>query len=131
MAVHEAQDGPGYYNAEINVKGRIIYGYTWNVRKLNEGAGCYRLTFSFDAMTNTGKSLNTYFDEAEIMYPAEEELLIAAAEEGEEPGGGGVAVLKKDLNLTYMDILIHERGGGGGGKPSGGGGGGGNGGGRR
>jgi hypothetical protein len=33
MAVHEAQDGPGYYNAEINVKGRIIYGYTWSVRK--------------------------------------------------------------------------------------------------
>jgi len=128
MAVHEAQDGPGYYNAEINVKGRIIYGYTWNVRKANEGPGCYRLTFSFDAETITGTLLNTSFDFAEIMYPAEEELIILAAEEGEEPGGGGIAVLRKDLNLTYMDILIHERtggGGGGGGKPSGGGGGGG------
>ncbi len=28
-AVYEAGDGPGYYNAEINVKGKIIYGYTW------------------------------------------------------------------------------------------------------
>ena len=34
--VHEGGDGPGYYSAEINVTGRIIYGYTWNVRKLND-----------------------------------------------------------------------------------------------
>ncbi len=43
--VYEEGDGPGYYNAEINVKGRIIYGYTWNVRQLNEGAGDYRHHF--------------------------------------------------------------------------------------
>jgi uncharacterized membrane protein YgcG len=127
--VYEAADGPGYYNAEVNVKGRIIYGYTWNVRRLNEGAGDYRLTFSFDTECPS-IPLNTFFTEGitNIIYPAEEEILAAAAEEGEEPGGGGVAELKTDLNLTYMDIRIHERsggGGGGGGKPSGGGGGGG------
>lgn len=129
MAVHEAQDGPGYYNAEINVKGKIIYGYTWNVRRLNEGAGDYRLTFSFDDDV-TGIPLNTFFVEGvtEIIMPLEEELLAAAAEEGESPGGGAEGVLDFEHNLTYMDIRILERsggGGGGGGKPSGGGGGGG------
>ena len=129
MAVHEAADGPGYYNAEINVKGRIIYGYTWNVRRLNEGAGDYRLTFSFDAAAGSGPALNTFFIEGttDIIVPLEEELLAAAAEEGEEPGGGAEGVLDFAHNLTYMDIRILERtgGGGGGGKPSGGGGGGG------
>ena len=121
MAVHEAADGPGYYNAEINVKGRIIYGYTWNVRKLNDmtggtAAGDYRLTFSFDQACGTA-DLNTYFTDGitEIIVPLEEELLVAAAEEGESPGGGGTSYLDFVNNLTYMDITIHERGGGGGG----------------
>ena len=48
MAVYNALDGPGYYSAEINVKGKVIFGYTWNVRRLNEGPGDYRITFSFD-----------------------------------------------------------------------------------
>jgi hypothetical protein len=123
MAVHEAADGPGYYNAEINVKGRIIYGYTWNVRRLNEGAGDYRLTFSFD-QTCGAVELNTFFVDGttEIMVPLEEELLVAAAEEGESPGGGGTSGLSFADNLTYMDISIHERGGGGGGSGKKGGG---------
>ncbi len=58
MAVHQAGDGPGYYNAEINVKGKIIYGYTWKVRNMNEGDGYYRLTFSFD---NDGPGSIEYF----------------------------------------------------------------------
>jgi len=126
MAVHEASDGPGYYNAEINVKGRIIFGYTWNVRRLNDmtggtAAGDYRLTFSFDEACG-GYTLNTYFTDGitEIMVPLEEELLVAAAEEGEEPGGGGTSYLDFENNLTYMDISIHERGGGGGGGGGGG-----------
>lgn len=114
MAVHQGGDGPGYYSAEINVKGKIIYGYTWNVRKLNEGAGDYRVTFSFDELCGTA-FLNTYFVEGatQILLPTEEELL-AAAEEGEEPGGGATAVLDFTDNLTYIDVRILQRGGGGG-----------------
>jgi hypothetical protein len=73
MAVHEAADGPGYYNAEINVKGRIIYGYTWNVRRLNDNsggtaAGDYRITFSFDEVCGGTTALNTFFvDDTEII----------------------------------------------------------------
>jgi len=138
-SVHEGGDGPGYYSAEINVKGRIIYGYTWNVRTLNEGAGDYRLTFSFDQACGTA-SLNTFFVDGttDILLPLEVAALAAAAEE--ETGGGGVAVLVPAVfdesgiliggNLTYMDVRILERGGsggggGGGGPGSGGGGGGG------
>ena len=123
-SVHEGGDGPGYYSAEINVKGRIIFGYTWNVRRLNEGAGDYRITFSLNATCGTA-TLNTHFVDGitEILVPLEEEVLTAAAEEGEEPGGGGTGVLDFDNNLTYMDISIHERGGGGGGGGKKGGGG--------
>jgi len=125
-SVHEGGDGPGYYSAEINVKGRIIYGYTWNVRTLNdttplEGtttptpAGDYRLTFSFDAVCGT-KALNTFFVDGvtEILVPLETELLAAAEEsEGDTDSGGGVAVLDTANNLTYIDVRILERGGGG------------------
>ncbi len=136
-AVHEASDGPGYYNAEINVKGRIIFGYTWNVRKLNDGAGDYRITFSFDDSCN-GIPLNTFFVDnfTSIIQPLE-------AESSE--GGGATGVLDYSNNLTYMDVRILQRssgggnggggngggGGAGGGGGVGGGGGGGNGGGRR
>ena len=60
-SVHEGGDGPGYYSAEINVKGRIIFGYTWNVRQLNDeivnggkAAGDYRITFSLDEECGDG-----------------------------------------------------------------------------
>jgi hypothetical protein len=132
-AVYEGGDGPGYYSAEINVKGRVIYGYTWSVRKLNEGAGDYRLTFSFDEACGTA-SLNTYFIEGitELKVPIEEELAMAAlAAEGDDEGdtGGGVPVIDYPHNLTFIDISILERGGGGGGDGGGGKGGGGGGGG--
>lgn len=107
-AVHEGMDGPGYYSAEINVKGRIIYGYTWNVRRLNEGAGDYRITFSLDAVCGS-VGQNTFFtEETEIIVPLETETL---AEGGDS--GGGTAVLVPENDLTYIDIRILSRGGGG------------------
>lgn len=123
-AVHEAGDGPGFYNAEINVKGKIIYGYTWKVRNLNEGDGYYRLTFSFD---NDGPTaLNTFFDANTDILVAEEEEVVEGEDGSDEHDRGGVAVMDVDNNLTYMDILItpKTKGGGKGGAGSGGSGGG-------
>ena len=127
-SVHEGGDGPGYYSAEINVKGRVIYGYTWNVRNMNEGPGDYRITFSFDQTCGTVE-LNTFFEDGttQIMVPIEEEGEVAI--EAEPVGGGATAVLVPAVydvdgnlisgNLTYIDVRILERGGGGGGgKPS-------------
>ncbi|EAZ93019.1 hypothetical protein CY0110_03084 [Crocosphaera chwakensis CCY0110] len=120
-AVYEGGDGPGYYSAEINVKGRIIYGYTWNVRQLNEGPGYYRLTFSFDdELTGAPTALNTFFRDGltNIALPLEEETeTVTPLEEsddgGSSPDGGGIAMLDFEHNLTYIDIRILEREGGG------------------
>jgi len=119
-----AEDGPDFYNAEVNVKGKIIYGYTWNVKDLNQGLGYYRLTFSFDNHAN----LNTFFNEETGIIG--QNVIVIAAEE--EESGGGVANVVPESNLTYMDVLIKEndRGNGGGGKGKPGSGGGNNGGGR-
>ncbi len=148
--VAEAGDGPGYYSAEINVKGRIIFGYTWNVRKLNDqtmvppytkatAAGDYRITFSLDDECGTVLR-NTYFGPStQILLPTEEELDAAAyiaalsdpfvaiqsvATESEETDGGAVAVLDLYNGVTYMDVRILERSGGGSGGGGNGGGGG-------
>lgn len=138
-SVHEGGDGPGYYSAEINVKGRIIYGYTWNVRDVHDdtplpgstiptAAGDYRITFSFDQQCDTA-SLATYFVEGttQIIVPLETEeveTITAEGDEGTEPSGA-IAMLRPavfdetgamvDGNLTYMDVHILERGGGNGG----------------
>lgn len=108
-AVYEAADGPGFYNAEINVKGKIIYGYTWTVKTLNQGVGDYRITFSFDSLGCPALK-NTFITTGTQIVQPEEEVVL----EAEPDLGGGVGVLKPDLNLTYMDIrLTNSKGGGG------------------
>jgi hypothetical protein len=106
--VWETGDGPGYYSAEINVKGKIIYGYTWGVRKLNDGVGDYRVTFSFDGVCGTAV-LNTFLVDGvtEILVPVEE-LTVKA-----EPTTGGVPVLDFVDNLTYIDVRVNQNRGGG------------------
>lgn len=115
MPVYEGGDGPGYYSAEVNVKGRIIYGYTWNVRKLNEGAGDYRITFSLDDYCDEATARNTFFTDTvtSIIQPAEEvETLDSSTEEGAR------GVLDYENQLTYIDVrIIDKAGGGGGGGP--------------
>jgi hypothetical protein len=101
-AASEAGTGPGYFSAEINVKGKIIYGYTWDINNLNEDEGHYRLTFSFDE--RDGNIGTAAFDEfTQIIVPLEEE--VTAVDEG-GPGEGGVAILDVSNNITYMDVLV-------------------------
>ena len=113
------------YAAEINVKGKVIYGTLWDTRTHGDGPGIYRLTFSFDGV-NAAVPVNAYFDEyTEILVPVEEEL------EKAEPVGGTTHI---DIanNLTWVDLPItptsgsgHNRpdnpGNGGGGQGAGGG----------
>ncbi|HEY9184925.1 MAG TPA: hypothetical protein VIM94_06355 [Salegentibacter sp.] len=124
QSLSEAADGPGYFNAEVNVKGKIIYGYTWDLKQLNDGTGSYRITYSFDG----DSGLNTFITNSTTIIVAEEE------DEGEvhatedaEAGRGGVGMLDVANNLTYMDIeIVGKTTGGGGGNSGGGNGGGGN-----
>jgi hypothetical protein len=113
--VWEAADGPGYYSAEINVSGKCMYGYNWNVRDGGEGAGSYRLTFSLEPNTEH-VTLNTFFTEGitTIMLPEPEEPEEPTIE-AEEPTQGGVAAIDFTNNLTYIDIHITAKTGGGGG----------------
>ncbi|MFH6769078.1 T9SS type A sorting domain-containing protein [Gaetbulibacter aquiaggeris] len=110
QAASEAGDGPGYYNAEINVKGKIIYGYTWDVGSLNDGEGYYRLTFSFDEAT-PGIGTAKFSESTQIIVPIEEETTPEGKTVEDGPGGGGIAIMDPSNNLTYMDVLIGEPGG--------------------
>jgi len=111
QSISEAGTGPAFFNAEINVKGKIMFGYTWNVGDLNEGEGYYRITFSFD---EGNEAIGTAkFDELTQIIVAEEEeetTEFAKVDETAEggPGGGGVPVMDPANNLTYIDVLIGE-----------------------
>lgn len=127
-AVWEVEDGRGSYSAELNIKGKIIYGYTWSVRELNDGEGDYRMTFAFDGVEKCPAFPNAFFtEETEILLPVEEEVITEEGEEPDEgPGGGAVAVIDVGNNLTYIDIRItdgrdHGGGNGNGGKDDSGG----------
>lgn len=128
--VWEEGDGPSYYSAEINVKGKIIYGYNWDVKKVHdetEPAGDYRVTFSFDdycGPTDQSPRLNTFFTDVDgnpvtqIMELAElgDTVPELSTTESDDTDGGdtGGAEGKIDYEngLTYMDVRIKEQGGG-------------------
>lgn len=59
-AVYESfgTEGPGGYGAEINVAGKLLYGYTWQLRDwpgtAADKAGWWRITFSLDQAADIG-----------------------------------------------------------------------------
>ncbi|TFH47283.1 MAG: hypothetical protein E4G94_00480 [ANME-2 cluster archaeon] len=73
------------YTAEINVGGKVIFGYNWMIGNTD---GFYRLTFSLDEG-------NTYFTEGIT------ELIPDAAADR-----GGVPVIDYDNNLAYIDVEV-------------------------
>lgn len=114
------------YSAEVNVKGKIIYGMLWDTRTHGDGVGTYRLTFSLDGQ-NAPVAVNTFFTAAtQILAPLPEEEALKA-----EPTGGRTYIDTLN-NLTYIDMDLTLSSGGGRNRPDnpgGGGGGGGHGGG--
>lgn len=121
-----AAEGPGGgFGAEINIQGKIVYGFTWDVKSANDGAGDYRITFSLADDNCPTSTLNTHITADTEIIPLAPEGEITIASESSE---GGVAVIDGADNLTYIDIRIDLKttGGGGGGGGGGGNGGGGN-----
>lgn len=113
-AIWEAygQDGPGFYAAEINVSGNLIYGFNWDLNKcdatLYKPEGTWRLTFLLDPNANLpdGKTVepNVYFAELD---PAD--ITVDAAERAPY----ATPVLPNG-STSYMDIqIVAPRGGGG------------------
>ena len=121
-AVHEAEgEGSGdYYSAEINIKGKIMYGYTWSVRDLYDnsggsqaGEGYYRVTFSLDETCGDVTRNTDFVDpDTQIFLPIEvieEEAVTILAESDDSDSGstpGGVAVIDYGNSLTYIDLNI-------------------------
>jgi hypothetical protein len=57
-------DGPGGYAGEINVAGKLTYGYVWSMRDVTtiQPEGWWRLTFSLDPTFQTSGVNNTIID---------------------------------------------------------------------
>lgn len=106
--VWDAADGMGAFSAEINVKGKVIYGFNWSVKRIGDGAGTYRLTFSLDP--NTAIPLNTFFDTSQIL--GREIVEVEEADSGEPVGG--VAEIDYENDITWIDVQILPRQQGGG-----------------
>jgi len=109
-------DGPGGYSAEINVSGKAIYGYNWDVRTTSNGeAGVYRITFSLDP--NYGSApLRTLIDSSAQIKPTtvegETSILLTKGPGGGggKTGGGGTAMIDPANNLTYIEVTIKAGG---------------------
>jgi uncharacterized protein YjdB len=114
------KDGPGYYSAEVNVGGKVIYGYNWFIRDeaLPTGVhryGWWRLIFRLRDQAVVGG----------VSVPRNTSLDVC----------GNTAILTGDESLTYtpqldpttqtswLDIWIDSASGGGSGSGGGGGGG--------
>jgi hypothetical protein len=117
------------YSAELNIQGKYVYGYNWNLKTFNAGgyekAGWWRLTFyapdvDFTANTIIGAppvplSSPGLFLSATAAAEAE----TTAAAEAETEGRLYVARVVGDPDhLTFIDVCINAaKGGGGGRKP--------------
>ena len=128
--IGEGGEGPGSYSAEINIPGKVIYGYNWFVRNANQGAGVYRLTFSLDPSCAAGVAFGPG---TEIVNFGEEETKKGGKggkggkgsssdgepSDGSDAGGppvGGRVGLDHSYNITWIDVTIQAKGGKGGGK---------------
>ena len=112
-AWERTSDGPGSYGAELNVQGKVVYGFIWRTGDLDEGD--YRLTFSLDGARDGFAGAGTSLDGATIRTG---ETVVATAEEG----GGNAAVVQGADELTYIDVGLTQGSGSGGGGGGGGGG---------
>lgn len=109
-AIHEgAPDGPGSFGSEVTVSGRLSYGYLWDANTVPQGE--YRLTFSLDGATGAFSGSGTSMSGASVLVSEEEELMALATEDisATAEGSGNSAVMRGDLELTYLDVTVGTR----------------------
>ncbi len=98
-ATHEkVADGPGAYGAELNVQGKVVYGYVWTTKGLT--AGEYRLTFSLDQPPTFSPGVS--LAGATIM----------GADAVTTETGGNTAVVRGADELTFIDVGLTGGSGG-------------------
>ena len=91
-------DGPGGFGAEVNVSGKVIYGYVWQLRNSGlsptDRAGWWRITFELDPTTTIG---------AETI---ERNVTMTELDAGET---GSTATLDPGGHSTSIEILVEQR----------------------
>ena len=114
-AIWEAygQDGPGFYAAEINVSGNLIYGFNWDLNKcdatVNKPEGKWRLTFSLDPEATALDGVTKV--NSNVIFGALDPADITVDEAERAPYATPVLA---DGSTSYMDIqIVAPKGGGG------------------
>lgn len=105
------EDGPGYYTAEVNVAGKIIYGFNFMIRDVDicpdvHRYGWWRVTFRLDDQGAGGG------------VPVTRSVDLVGLAAGEEDGDELMFTPQIDptTHTTWLDIYVESaRGGGGGG----------------
>lgn len=106
-ALHEdAADGPGNFGAEITISGRLSYGYLWPTNSIPQGE--YRLTFSLDGAEDGFVGSGTDLTGAGLLVSEETEPTDGEVSTQAE-GSGNTAVMRNDLNLSYIDVTVGTR----------------------
>jgi len=98
------------YSAELNIQGKYVYGYNWDLKSYDTGgvakAGWWRLTFVANGLDFT----NATRVEVPIVPPA-----VPSTEPPTEAEGRlYVPVVREDVDLTFIDVCIASAKGGGG-----------------
>lgn len=99
-------DGPGYYNAEINVAGKVIYGYNWFLNQMDTQGlpkeGWWRIYFIIDESATIG----------EVEIPAN--TMLCNLHPGDlDPEVLHMPQLVPGANVTFLDLeIVDNRKGG-------------------
>ncbi len=94
------------FKTEVNVQGRVIYGFNWRPAQGGQGEGDYRITFVLQRESPV--RLNTFFDGQTTVVVSDEHLTLPAVEIA--PGEGGVPSVLWTKNLTYIDVRLTHGG---------------------
>lgn len=111
------------FNAELNIQGKYVYGYNWNLKTFNAGgyekAGWWRLTYNAGDVGFTDSTIIG----APVVPVSTPELPLMVTSLGEiEPAAeteGRLYVARvrgEPDNLTFIDVCINAAKGGGGGR---------------
>jgi len=105
------QDGPGFYAAEINVSGNLIYGFNWDLNKcdatVNKPEGKWRLTFMLDPTATLQDGATV---EPNVIFAALDQADITVDDAERAPYATPVLASASE---SYMDIqIVAPKGGG-------------------
>ncbi len=114
-ALHEGTaGGTNSFGAEINVSGKLVYGFIWQTAGLYNGE--YRLTFSLDGASGDFPGSGTSLANASVRTSTEAAALMmgpggggmggGGGGGGEDEGSGNTAVVVGASQLSYIDVAL-------------------------